>query len=89
MLASAGYGEPSLVFLTATDTLLTDGAGAARHLKSSACAVAAVAANQAGAFMAAFAGSSPQPLPLATIDGINFSNGRPTAVTLYRLPAKD
>ena len=42
VLASAGYIEPSLVFLTATDTLLTDGAGAARHLKASACAVAAV-----------------------------------------------
>ena len=46
VLASAGYIEPSLVFLTATDTLLTDGAGAANHLKSSACAVAAVDANE-------------------------------------------
>ena len=52
VLASAGYVEPSLVFLTATNTLLTDGAGAAKHLKSSACAVAAVEANEAAAFSA-------------------------------------
>jgi hypothetical protein len=87
VLASAGYGEPSLVFLTSTDTLLTDSAGAANHLKSSACAIAAVDANGASAFMAAFAGANPQPQVLATIQGINLSNGRPTSVTLYRLPA--
>ena len=87
VLAAAGYVEPSLVFLTATSTLLTDGAGAANHLKASACAVAAVDANEAGAFMAAFAGSSAQPLALAKVDGVNLSNGRGIAVTLYRLPA--
>jgi hypothetical protein len=89
VLASAGYIEPSLVFLTSTDTRLTDGAGAAKHLKSSTCAIAAVAANEASAFTAAFAGANAQPLVLATIQGINLSNGRPTAVTLYRLPANN
>jgi 4-amino-4-deoxy-L-arabinose transferase-like glycosyltransferase len=87
VLAAAGYTEPSLVFLTSSNTLLTSGSGAANHLKSNACAVAAVDANAQGAFMAAFAGSGAQPLALAEIDGINLSNGRQTAVTLYRLPA--
>ena len=57
MLASAGYIEPSLVFLTGTDTLLTDGAGAANHLK----AIRLRGRRRRGeamsrAFMAAFAG---------------------------------
>ena len=87
VLASAGYIEPSLVFLTATDTLLTDGAGAAKHLKTGACAVAAVDGDDTAAFMAAFAGATPQPLPIAKVDGVNFSSGKPTAIVLYRLPA--
>ena len=37
--------------------------------------------------MAAFAGASVQPLPIAKVEGVNFSNGRPAAVVLYRLPA--
>ena len=76
VLASAGYIEPSLVFLTATSTLLTDGAGAANHLKANACAVAAVDAKESSAFMAAFAGASVQPLPIAKAEGVNFSNGQ-------------
>ena len=88
VLAAAGYGEPSLVFLTATNTLLTNALGAANHVKSSACAVAAVDVNQTAAFMAAFTGSNAQPLALAKVDGVNLSNGRQTAVTLYRLPAQ-
>ncbi len=87
VLASAGYIEPSLVFLTATSTLLTDGAGAANHLKANACAVAAVDAKESSAFMAAFAGTSVQPLPIAKAEGVNFSNGQPAVVVLYRLPA--
>ena len=89
VLASAGYIEPSLVFLTATSTLLTDGAGAANHLKANACAVAAVDAKESSAFMAAFAGTSVQPLPIARAEGVNFSNGRPAVVVLYRLRRTD
>ncbi|MDW6026220.1 glycosyltransferase family 39 protein [Mesorhizobium sp. BAC0120] len=85
-LASAGYDEPSLVFLTATDTLLTDGAGAAAWLKGNRCGVAAVERVEEPAFQAAFNQSAAKPIALSKIQGLNFSNGRAVSVTLYRLP---
>ena len=87
MLASAGYIEPSLVFLTATDTLLTNGAGAAKHLKTGACAVAAVDGDGHRRVHGRLRRRDPQPLPIAKVDGVNFSSGKPAAIVLYRLPA--
>src|SRR5262249_52327596 len=46
LVASAGYHEPSLVFLVGTSTLLTDGAGAADHLREGYCRFALVEARQ-------------------------------------------
>ena len=40
--AAAGYHEPSLVFMTGTSTLLTDGSGAADFLKQGSCRFALV-----------------------------------------------
>src|SRR5258708_11014838 len=44
--ASAGYGEPSLVFLAATETLVTDASGAADFLRAGDCLVAFVETHQ-------------------------------------------
>jgi len=85
-LASAGYSEPSLVFQTATGTLLTDGAGAAARLKADACAVAAIDDAASKVFNAAFDSSATKPQPIAKVDGFNFSNGRRVSITLYTLP---
>lgn len=86
-LASAGYDEPSVVFLTRTDTLLADGAEAAGLLAADACAIAAVDASQQAAFDEAFAGAAAKPVAVAKVDGFNFSNGRFLSITFYRMPA--
>ena len=48
--ASAGYAEPSLVLLAGTDTLLTDGSGAANFLAGGDCRAAFVESRQLQSF---------------------------------------
>ena len=85
-LVSAGFGEPSLVFLTKADTLFTNGAGAAQNLLQNRCNVAAIAASQQDAFQAAFAQSPQKPVEVGRVESLNFSKGSAVAITLYRLP---
>ena len=85
-LVSSGFGEPSLVFLTAADTLFTNGAGAAENLLQNHCNVAAIAASQQEAFQSAFAQSAQKPVEVGRVESLNFSKGRPVAITLYRMP---
>lgn len=83
-VASAGYSEPSLVFAVGTDTLLTRGEGAARHLLDNpACALALVDGREEAAFRTGLAGADAR--PLGTVRGFNYNNGRRIALTLYRL----
>ncbi len=84
-LVSAGFSEPSLIFLTAANTELTNGADAARRLQQDDCAVAAIADSQQASFQKAFSGSPRQPVELGRIESLNFSKGRPVATILYRL----
>jgi hypothetical protein len=49
-VASAGYHEPSLVFLAGTRTRLTDGTGAAEILRQGECRIAIIEARQERAF---------------------------------------
>lgn len=82
-LASAGFSEPSLVFLTGTATELTRGAGAAAHLRADpACNLALVEAREADAFTAALEGTPVQ--ALATTQALNYNNGRKLVLTLYQ-----
>lgn len=86
VLASAGYHEPSLVFLTATDTLLTNPEGAGQHLLADpACALALVPTGQEAQLAAFLAIAGRVPEPLTKIDGINYSSGDAVSLTLYRL----
>src|SRR5262249_61954308 len=78
-LISAGYDEPSLVFLTATSTLLTNGADAATRLRADACAVAAIERTRQAEFEAAFNQSRSKPRPVAEISAVDYSNRRPVA----------
>lgn len=88
-IVAAGYAEPSLVFLTTADTLLTDGPGAAARLTERRCDIAAVERSQDAGFLAAFEKAKLQPLAVGKVDGFNYSNGKPVSVTLYRLPFED
>ncbi|CAO3458853.1 ArnT family glycosyltransferase [Azospirillum largimobile] len=86
VVASAGYSEPSLVFLLGTPTKLVHGAGAATHLLSDrACGLALVEDREAAAFLDSLGTATP--LPLAELDGFNYNTGKRLHLTLYRLPA--
>ncbi|HET7412440.1 MAG TPA: glycosyltransferase family 39 protein [Pararhizobium sp.] len=88
-LASAGYNEPSLVFLAGTDTFLTDGTGAADYLVSHrACGIAAVTNREKKDFLSALSAHGAAAQPVETIHGINYSKGRRLAITFYTLAGK-
>ena len=82
VLASVSFSEPSLVFLAGRRTKLVPAAAAAGFLAADrACGLALVGTRDEGAFRAAL---TVPVRPLATIDGINYSNGRRLHLTLYR-----
>lgn len=82
-LASAGFSEPSLVFLAGTATELTRGPGAAAHLRADPdCNLALVEGREAEAFAAALAETQVQVLAATT--AINYNNGRKLTLKLYR-----
>ena len=85
VLASASYAEPSLVFLAGTQTVLTNGAGAAKHiLADPTCAVSAVDEREHEAFINSLPEGEKSVASLANVSGINYSKGRKTTITLYR-----
>ncbi|MEQ1930562.1 MAG: glycosyltransferase family 39 protein [Parvularculaceae bacterium] len=83
-VALAGYSEPSAVFLLGTQTELTDGAGAFSHLMLAGGA-AVVEARQEDSFRAAASREGRSIRGLATIEGLNYSNGREMRLVIYRL----
>ena len=84
-VASAGYSEPSLVFLLGTGTRLTHGTGAAQFLASDpACGLALVDAREDAEFRAALKGM--EPVRLTQISGFNYNTGKRVTLTLYGAP---
>ncbi len=84
-LVSAGYAEPSLIFLTKTDTLLTNPIVAAEHLsRLNSCDMALIENHQTEAFFSALSGGEATVDGVAQFDGINYSNGKALTLTLYR-----
>jgi 4-amino-4-deoxy-L-arabinose transferase-like glycosyltransferase len=82
--AASGFQEPSLVFMVGTDTVLTDGSGAADFLLQGSCRFALVEARTERAF-AARADAIGLRYNVATrIDGYNFSLGRAISVAVFR-----
>ncbi|HEY0331143.1 MAG TPA: glycosyltransferase family 39 protein [Rhodopseudomonas sp.] len=82
--AAAGYQEPSLVFMTGTSTLLTDGSGAADFLGQGSCRFALVEARTERAFAARAEAIGLRYDVAARIDGYNFSQGRAISVAVFR-----
>ena len=81
-VATTQYREPSLVFLTGTDLLMTDGPGAARFLAEGACRIAFVPQRDEAAFRDA--GADPAHVHLLErISGINLNGGRKLDIGLY------
>jgi 4-amino-4-deoxy-L-arabinose transferase-like glycosyltransferase len=83
LAASAGYEEPSLVFLAGTKTHLTDAAGAADFLLPGGCRFAFVEARQqrAFAFRAEAIGLRYNRGPL--VEGYDISIGKPVSIAVF------
>ncbi len=84
LVAATGYEEPSLIFLVGTDTLTTDGAGAADFLYPGGCRVAVVEKSQERAFAQRADTIGLRYTRGARIEGINYSIGRPVSIVLFR-----
>ena len=78
----AGYAEPSLVFALGTTTQLSDGAAAAKALAEGRPAV--VESRQQQAFDAAIAREGTAAVRVGQVEGLNYSNGDKTRLSLYR-----
>jgi 4-amino-4-deoxy-L-arabinose transferase-like glycosyltransferase len=80
--ASANYHEPSLVFLTETDILLTDGNGAGTFLAGAPCRIAFVDAQQEAAFKAAL-GDTQSVRLFDRVQGLNLNRAGRLDIGVY------
>jgi 4-amino-4-deoxy-L-arabinose transferase-like glycosyltransferase len=84
-VVAAGFYEPSLVFLTNTDTVLTDGADAARYAGAEAGRATMVEEREREAFLAELAAIGAEVVPVGdAVSGINYSRGELVRITIYR-----
>jgi hypothetical protein len=84
IVAAAGYGEPSLVFLIGTSTRHTDGAGAADVLAQGPCRYALVEARQERAFAQRAEAIGLRYAFVGRVEGININGGRALSIAIYR-----
>jgi len=82
--AAAGFHEPSLVFMTDTSTVLTDGSGAADFLAQGACRFALVEKSSERGFVLRAEAIGLRYDVASRIDGYNISQGRAISVSIFR-----
>jgi 4-amino-4-deoxy-L-arabinose transferase-like glycosyltransferase len=82
--AAAGFQEPSLVFMTGTSTLLTDGSGAADFLKQGSCRFALVEARSERGFAQRAEAIGLRYNVATRIEGYNLSQGRAVSIAVFR-----
>jgi hypothetical protein len=82
--ASAGYGEPSLVFLAGTETRITDASGAADFLREGDCRFAFIETHQELAFSQRAEAIGLRYERGPRVEAFNFSKGRPITIAIFR-----
>lgn len=82
-VVAAGYSEPSLVFALGTQTIMTDGNGAADALANGSSALALIESRQDAAFHAEATRLGMTVTDLANVSGLNYSRGQKTVLHLY------
>jgi len=82
--AAAGFHEPSLVFMTGTSTLLTDGSGAADFLGHGSCRFALVEQRTERGFVQRAEAIGLRYDVATRIDGYNISQGRAISIAIFR-----
>jgi 4-amino-4-deoxy-L-arabinose transferase-like glycosyltransferase len=83
-LASAGFEEPSLVFMTDTETLLTDGSGAADFMSQGSCRFALVEQRSERTFVARAEAIGLRYNVASRVEGYNISQGRAVSIAIFR-----
>lgn len=83
-VATAGFSEPSLVFLTATTTRLGRGTNAAAFLAETQDGVVAAESRRQEEFLAECARLGVAVESFGEVRGVNYSRGDNTVITLYR-----
>lgn len=81
--ASAGYHEPSLVFLAGTPTQLTDGAAAADFLLPGGCRLAFIESKQQRNFARRAEAIGLRYTQGPRVEGFNISGGRALSIAVY------
>ena len=87
LAASAGFQEPSLIFLLGTRTQLTDGAGAAEFLRQGGCRFALVEQRQERSFAQRADATGLRYAAGPRIEGVNIGAGRLVSIAVYRSEA--
>jgi hypothetical protein len=82
--AAAGFHEPSLVFMTGTSTVLTDGSGAADFLAQGSCRFALVEKSSERSFVLRAEAIGLRYNVTNRIDGYNISQGRAVSISIFR-----
>ena len=82
--AAAGFHEPSLVFMTDTSTVLTDGSGAADFLNQGSCRFALVEQRSERSFVQRAEAIGLRYDVARRIDGYNISQGRAISIAIFR-----
>jgi 4-amino-4-deoxy-L-arabinose transferase-like glycosyltransferase len=82
--AAAGFHEPSLVFMTGTSTLLTDGSGAADFLGQGSCRFALVESRSERGFAQRAEAIGLRYNVATRIDGYNISQGKAISIAIFR-----
>jgi len=82
--AAAGFHEPSLVFMTGTSTVLTDGSGAADFLAQGSCRFALVEKSSERSFVQRAEAIGLRYNVANRIDGYNISQGRAVSISIFR-----
>ncbi|PSC02779.1 glycosyl transferase [Alsobacter soli] len=82
-LATAGYREPSLVFLAGTNLVMTDGAGAAQFLAEAGCRAAFVVGAMEPQFIEAARAAGISPRLSSRVQGLNLNGGRKLDIGVY------
>ena len=82
--AAAGFHEPSLVFMTDTSTVLTDGSGAADFLGQGSCRFALVESRSERNFVARAEAIGLRYNVAKRIEGYNISQGKAVSIAVFR-----
>src|SRR3984885_4814845 len=82
--AAAGFHEPSLVFMTDTSTLLTDGSGAADFLAQGSCRFALVEQRSERSFAQRAEAIGLRYDVSSRVEGYNISQGRAISIAIFR-----